>query len=267
VRRLARYSHRDGVSYGVLSGENLHQLEGNVFADPVATGVSHALNEVSLLVPLDSRSVSKVIGVANNYQDPDEPRRFSPHPQWFTKRPSALATHDEPIEMPPDALNLNYEGELAVIIGTAGRRIALDDAESHIWGVTIGNDWSENTWYIETGADRDPSKLISKGVDGWASLYTTVYQGLDYGDLAIDIRVNGDTVAFGRTSEMVNSVAYLIHYISHFVTLTPGDVIYSGTVAPPVQPGQRRNMYHGDVVEVEIEGLGVLRNTIKAARR
>ena len=102
-------------------------------------------------------------------------------------------------------------------------------------------------------------------MDTWACLATTIVCGLsydDYMDLGIEIRLNGELAAKGRTKDMTNSVAELIHYLSYYCTLLPGDIIYTGTVAPPSLPGIRRQMQDGDVVEVEIERVGLLRNRV-----
>jgi 2-keto-4-pentenoate hydratase/2-oxohepta-3-ene-1,7-dioic acid hydratase in catechol pathway len=106
--------------------------------------------------------------------------------------------------------------------------------------------------------------LISKSNDSWACLYTTIVRGLDYSDLALEVRLNGEVVTSGRTRHMTTSVAALISYLSQYVTLTPGDVIYTGTIAPPILPGARHAMRDGDVVEVTIENIGTLRNRVVA---
>ncbi|OLT23112.1 hypothetical protein BJF78_06950 [Pseudonocardia sp. CNS-139] len=243
----------------------VHELDGDILDDPAETGRAFALADIELLVPLDPDRVGKVVGVASNYNDPAAPRGPAPHPRWFAKQASALAVHDATVELPRHAGNLNHEGELVVIVGRGGRRIPLARAADHILGVTVGNDWSENTWYVEVNGEDDPSRVVSKAVDGWAVLHPVVHRGLDFADLGIEIRVNGDVVAFGRTSQMVNDPLYLIHYLSYYVTLAPGDVIFTGTVAPPVQPGHHRDVFDGDVVEVEIENIGVLRNRVVLA--
>lgn len=261
---LVRFRHSAGdIRFGRLSVGRIHEFDRDVLDGPSETGRVYAVADVELLVPIDPSRVQKVVGLANNYSDPANPRGPSPHPQWFAKQASALAVHGGVVELPPHAANLNHEGELVVVIGRGGRRIPLEQAADHILGVTIGNDWSENTWYVEVNGVDDPSRVISKAVDGWAVLYPVLHTDLDFSDLGIEIRVNEDVVAFGRTSQMINDPQYLIHYLSFYVTLTPGDVIFTGTVAPPVQPGHHREVADGDVVEVEIEKIGVLRNVVR----
>jgi 2-keto-4-pentenoate hydratase/2-oxohepta-3-ene-1,7-dioic acid hydratase in catechol pathway len=264
VNRYVRFTHADDTSYGLLDGEVVHQLEGDLFDDPRPSGRTYLLSDVTLGLPLDPTRVQKVLGVGANYNDPALAPRYSPHPRWFTKLPSALNGHDADVDLPSHATNFNFEGELALIIGKEARHVSLEDAASHIFGVTVGCDWSENTWFLEREGIEEPSRLVAKSVDTWACLYPVIHQGLDYSDLQIEIRMNGVPVARGRTSNMTNSAAYLVHYLSQFVTLKPGDVIYTGTVAPASFADTRRQMQDGDVIEVEIENIGSLRNTVRA---
>jgi 2-keto-4-pentenoate hydratase/2-oxohepta-3-ene-1,7-dioic acid hydratase in catechol pathway len=264
VAQFVRFLTEGGPAYGQLVSDTVHELTGDLFGPRRPAGPVHRLSDIELLTPLDPRAVRMVVGVANNYNVPAAPPREAPHPRWFSKLPSALGLHEATIELPAGGANLNYEGELVAIIGRTGRRIALEEADQYIFGYTIGNDWSENTWYVEKNGWNDPSRMISKSVDGWAALYPVVHTDVDVSDRQIEIRLNGRPVARGQTSDMINSPAFLVHYLSHFVTVSPGDIIFTGTVAPPVFPGDRRNMFDGDVVEVEISGLGRLRNPVRA---
>ena len=219
------------------------------------------LSGANLLLPLDPSRVSKVIGVAGNFPPPGD-RTDAPHPRWFAKLPTSLNPHDATVDLPPFAENFNFEGELVIVIGKAGRHISIEDAPGYVFGVTIGNDWSENTWYYEQAGVEEPSRQIAKSLDTWACLYTTIVSDLDYSDLPIKIRVNGVPTSEGRTSEMINRPDWLIAYFSQFVTLLPGDVIYTGT--PVLLPDTSRVMKDGDEVEVEIPPIGVLRNRVVA---
>jgi 2-keto-4-pentenoate hydratase/2-oxohepta-3-ene-1,7-dioic acid hydratase in catechol pathway len=266
MQTYVRFRGEQKAIFGRLESGVVHELVSNPLDSHSETGRTFGLDEIELLLPLDPDRTSKVVGVATNYSTAD-PQPLMPHPRWFTKQVTALSIPDNPIELPDGALNLNHEGELVVVIGTTGREIPLEEASEHIFGVTVGNDWSENTWYLEQAGDDEPSRLISKSVDGWAAIYPAIFSGVDCSDLGIDVTVNGQQVAHGRTSQMVNSVDYLIHYLSHFATLLPGDVIFTGTVAPPVLPGCSRKVTDGDLVEVVVEGLGGLQNVVRSARR
>ncbi len=260
VTRYIRYTTggEENARHGILEGDTIRELEGDLFGDPRPTGNTVKLSDVTLLTALDPFKVRKVLGIAGNYTLPGM-KRLVPHGRWFCKTPTALNPHEGLIEVPPDVTNFNFEGELVLVIGKEGRHITVEDAPSYIWGVTIGNDYSENDWTREEGTQ---SRYISKATDTWAALYHTIVKGMDYSDLQIEIRLNGELGTRGRTPDMVCKPAYLVSYISHFITLAPGDVIYTGTVAPQSLPGTRKQLRPGDVVEVEIEGIGILRNTM-----
>jgi 2-keto-4-pentenoate hydratase/2-oxohepta-3-ene-1,7-dioic acid hydratase in catechol pathway len=164
------------------------------------------------------------------------------------------------VELPPEAGNLNYEGELVLVIGREGRHVPESEALDYVFGVTAGNDFSENTWYGERNGVNEPTRLISKGTDSWGPIGPAIVRGLEYRDLAVETRLNGQVVQRGRTGDLVNGVANLVSYLSRYVTLKPGDLIFTGTVARV--DGARVVMQPGDVLEVEIEGIGVLRNRI-----
>ena len=232
VTRYVRYAFGGATSYGILDGDTVREIEGTLFDTPQrTTGTTHAVSDVQLLVPLNPSHVSKVIGVTGNHDGVDDDPMVVPHPRWFAKLPSSLNPHEGDVELPPGAGNLNYEGELVIVIGKSGRHISIADAPSYVFGVTVGNDWSENTWYGERQGIEEPSRLVSKSLDTWACLGTTIVAGLDYNDLAMEIRLNDEVVASGRTKYLRNNVAQLVSYLSSFATLVPGDLIYTGTPA------------------------------------
>lgn len=264
--RYVRYTQGGVTSYGMLEGETVRQLEGDLIEGARPTGRTARLAEVTLEVPVDPAKVRKVIGVAGNYNNPAADPRVVPHPRWFAKMPTALNKHEGDVDLPPHATNLNFEGELVLIIGKRGRHIPVEEAPSYVFGVTVGNDWSENTWYPERQGVQEPSRLLSKSMDSWACLYHTIVAGLDYSDLELEVRLNGELAAKGRTKDMIASPAKLISYLSHYMTIEPYDIIYTGTVAPPSLPGVRRQMRDGDVVEVSIERIGTLRNRVVAMK-
>lgn len=254
-----RFAHGDDVSYGILEGERVLELDGDLFDSPRPAGRTYALSDVRLLCPLDPSRVQKVLGVAVNTQQTGRESPI-PHPRFFAKLPTSLGGPDDPVELPAEAGNLNYEGELVLIIGKEGRHIPEERAAEYVFGVTVGDDFSENTWYGERNGFDDPTRMISKGTDTWAPIGPAIVTGIDYTDLAVETRLNGEVVQRGRTSDLVNDMHNLVSYISRYVTLKPGDVIFTGTVGRV--PDSRRVMQAGDVVEVEIERLGVLRNRI-----
>jgi 2-keto-4-pentenoate hydratase/2-oxohepta-3-ene-1,7-dioic acid hydratase in catechol pathway len=244
-----RYQDVSVVSFGILEGDMIRQLDGYLFDNPQPTGKSVPSGSVKLLVSIDPSRTTKVIGVASNYL-PEGQEQTTPHPRWFAKLPSALNTHEGEVDLPPHASNLNFEGELVLIVGKKGRFIPIEAAPGYIFGVTVGNVWSENTWYFERQGVEEPSRLLAKSMDSWACLYTAIVTGLSLSDLEIEIRVNGDPVSRGHTSRLLSRPAALISYASQYVTLMPGDVIYMGT--PTLLPEKTRIVKDGNVVEVEI---------------
>jgi 2-keto-4-pentenoate hydratase/2-oxohepta-3-ene-1,7-dioic acid hydratase in catechol pathway len=257
--RYVRYSHRDRISYGILEGDVIRELRGDLFASPQPTGVTVRRADVKLLAPLDPARVSKVVGVAINTRRPGLEAPV-PHPRWFAKFPTSLNDPDGDVEMPPEATNLNDEGELVVIIGKRARHVSEAEALDYVFGYTVGNDFSENTWYGERQGVNEPTRLLSKGMDTWAPIGPAIVTGIEHRGLAVRTRLNGELVQEGTTNDLVNDVPKLISNLSRYVTLLPGDVIFTGTVR--VLPDKRRRMQPGDIVEVEIEGLGTVRNRI-----
>jgi 2-keto-4-pentenoate hydratase/2-oxohepta-3-ene-1,7-dioic acid hydratase in catechol pathway len=124
----------------------------------------------------------------------------------------------------------------------------------------VGNDFSENTWYGERQGVNEPTRLLSKGMDTWAPIGPAIVTGIEHRGLPVRTKLNGELVQDGTTNDLVNDVPKLISHLSRYVTLLPGDAIFTGTVR--VLPDKRRRMQVGDVVEVEIEGLGMVRNRI-----
>ena len=280
IVRYVRYTDGSKTSYGLRDGETIHELEGDLFSSPYQTGKSVSVPDVQLLVPIDPNRPGKVIGVPGNYNVPGEPPRTISHPRWFNKFPTSLSPHEADVELPPGANNLNFEGELVIIIGTQGRFISQDEVPDYIFGLAVGNDWSENTWMGERNVSegdgprrrylQEPNRMIAKSMDTWACLGTDIVCGIPYDEymnLDIEIRMNGELAAKGNTRDMSNNIKELVHYLSYFCTLMPGDVIYTGTVAPPSLPGIRRQMQDGDVIEVEVERIGMVRNRIVALDR
>lgn len=262
VNRIVRFEYNGATSWGALNGDMVQALPGSTLfeaAEAQPTGPELAMSDVTILSPVDPDQTSKVIGVAVNTKRPSRMDPI-PNPRWFAKFPTSLNHDGGDVELPPEAGNLNYEGELVIIIGREGRHISEADALDYVFGVTVGNDFSENTWYGEGNGVDDPTRMISKGTDSWAPLGPAIVRNIDYSDLRLTTTLNGEIVQDGRTSDLVNPVANLISYVSRYITLKPGDVIFTGTVL--FQDGARRRMEAGDELVVEIEGVGAVHSTI-----
>jgi 5-oxopent-3-ene-1,2,5-tricarboxylate decarboxylase / 2-hydroxyhepta-2,4-diene-1,7-dioate isomerase len=173
-------------------------------------------------------------------------------PTYFHKPTSALNAHGGQVVRPPRCRYLNYEGEIAIVIGTETRHVSPAEAAEHILGYTVANDFG-----LHDFRDTDAGSMLRvKGSDTLCPLGPGLVTDWDFHGRSISTLVNGATVQQGSTDEMIWDMDYLVADIARTITLLPGDVILSGTPANsrPVQPG--------DVVEVDVEGLGALRNTI-----
>jgi 2-keto-4-pentenoate hydratase/2-oxohepta-3-ene-1,7-dioic acid hydratase in catechol pathway len=248
VTRFVRYSIAGRVGYGILDGETIRELNGNFLAGASPTGNTLRLSEVRLLAPCEP---SKVIAVGLNYRSHLGGRPGPAYPGLFTKLPTAIIGPGDSIVFPAGATDVHYEGELVAVIGRKAHLVSAADAPQYVFGVTAGNDVSDRRWQKE-----DLQWFRAKGSDTFGPLGPAVVTGLDYGDLKIETRVNGDVRQSQRTSDLIFGVDAIVSYVSQFVTLLPGDLIFTGT------PGTTVAMKAGDVVEVEIEGIGVLRNPV-----
>ncbi len=215
-----------------------------------ADGLQLGLVDVTFAPPC---TPTKIICVGFNYRDHAAEMKTEPpkEPLLFLKPPSAVIAHQAPIPYPRHTKQLEYEGELAVVIGRRTRHVARARGQEYVWGYTIFNDVTardvqrvENQWFR------------AKAFDGSAPLGPWIVDGLDPSALDLTVRVNGQVRQTGNTRDMTFDVPALIEVISSFVTLERGDVIATGT------PRGVGSLAIGDVVEVEIAGIGVLRNTV-----
>ena len=262
--RYVRYQIQDATHYGEVVGDTVYELSGSYLAGAERTGTQHELASVSLQLPVDPKEVSKILGTAVNAKRPTLTLPDQAHPRWFAKFPSSLNPDKGGVMLPPEAGNLNYEGELVVVIGKSARHVSQEEALNYVFGYTVGNDFSENTWYGERKGREEPARLISKGSDTWACLGSEVVTDIDYRNRRLVTRLNNEIVQDGNTNDLIQDVPELIAYVSRYITLEPGDLIYTGTVL--FKEDARRKMQVGDQLEVAIEGIGRVRNTIVPMR-
>lgn len=259
---VVRFTVQGRQGYGRVDGNVVRELPGSdVFTASVSapTGRTYRLDQLRFLSPLEPELVEKVVGVERNTRRPgrDTPVR---NPRYYARFPSTLNHHQGDVEVPADATNFTYAGGVAVIIGREGRHISESQAPDYIWGVSVGNDFHDATWSGERRGDFDPGRIPARATDGWFPMGPWVAVGLNWRELRIETRLNGETVQLGRTTDLVNSIPSLISNLSRFITLRPGDIIFAGTV--PYREGARRQLRPGDLVEVEVEGIGTLSNRI-----
>jgi 2-keto-4-pentenoate hydratase/2-oxohepta-3-ene-1,7-dioic acid hydratase in catechol pathway len=254
ITKYVRFQKGSTTAHGILEGDTIREIRGDLLGAHKPTSNKHKVSAVKLLFPI---TPPKVLAVGLNYKSHLGDRTPPSSPEMFYKPITSLQNPGDPILIPKDSKNTHYEGELVLVIGKRASRISVADAPSVIFGVTCGNDVSERDW--QAGPQKDLQWWRAKGADTFGPLGPCIVTGLDYGKLLLQTRLNGEVVQKQVTSDLLFGPAQIVSYISNYVTLMPGDVIYTGT------PGATRKMTPGDVVEVEIEGIGVLKNQIAAA--
>ncbi len=239
--------------YALVEGEMVYPLQGPLFGRHRPAKEAIPLSQVALLAPVRP---GKILAAAVNYRSHiDQSRAIlgdAPlRPELFLKPPSAVVGPGEPIVLPAAAGRVDYEGELVVIIGRRCRDVGPQEALNYVFGYTCGNDVSARQW--QRG---DLQWWRAKGADTFAPLGPWIVTHLDPHALRLRTRLNGRVVQEASTAELIYGVAELVSYASQAMTLEPGDAIFTGT------PGATGPLQPGDVVEVEIEGIGVLRNPV-----
>jgi 2-keto-4-pentenoate hydratase/2-oxohepta-3-ene-1,7-dioic acid hydratase in catechol pathway len=251
TKSYVRFENRGGAEYGELDRGRVHTIEGDLFGDRDRTGDEYPLHALRLLTPCVP---GKILGVGLNYRSHLGGRPLPETPELFYKPPSALVATEGAIVIPRGATDVHFEGELVIVIGKRAKNVFREQAADAIFGVTAGNDVSDRGW--QRGERKDLQWWRAKGCDTFAPLGPAVVTGLDYGNLMLETRVNGERAQYGSTADLVHDCAAVVSWASQWITLEPGDLIYTGT------PGNTFAMKKGDVVEVEIEGIGVLRNRV-----
>jgi len=251
VTKYVRFAADGRVAYGILEGEAIQELAGDLFASPTRTGRAWPLANVQLLAPVEPK---KVIAVGLNYRSHLGERAPAAYPGLFAKYPTSIVGPGADIVIPPDATNVHYEGEMVVVIGRRASRVSEADAPQYVFGVTAGNDVSERDWQ-----SADLQWFRAKATDTFGPIGPAIVTGLRHDDLLLETLLNGEVVQSQRTSDLIFGVSAIVSYVSRYVTLEPGDLIFTGT------PGTTRAFKAGDVVEVRLEGVGTLRNPAVAA--
>ncbi|MBL8377219.1 MAG: fumarylacetoacetate hydrolase family protein [Burkholderiales bacterium] len=254
--KIARYQIEGRILHGVLHDDGtLERLAGDPFTSLAVSGERDRLEAVRLLAPVER---PRVFGAGLNYaaHAAESGQPVPPIPMLFMKPDSAVIGPEEPIVYPLEAGRVDYECELTVVIGKTARRVSEADALDHVFGYTCGNDVSQRP--IQFAEMKLGTLLIGKAFDSFCPLGPVIVTDIDPGDLRIRTRLNGKTVQDSRTSDLIYSVPKLVSYLSQAITLRPGDVILTGT------PAGIGPMLPGDVVEIDIEGIGELKNPVVA---
>jgi 2-keto-4-pentenoate hydratase/2-oxohepta-3-ene-1,7-dioic acid hydratase in catechol pathway len=261
--RFGRFVHAGGVSFGVVEGDaraglTIAEITGLPFERVQFSGQRWALDDVRLLAPIFS---SKIVGIGRNYADhaAEHDAPVPTEPLLFIKPSTSVIGPHDAIRLPPQSKQVEHEAELAVVIGAAGaRRVDRAGAARAVFGYTCGNDVTARD--LQRG---DGQWTRAKGFDSFCPLGPWIETELDATDLEVRCEVGPDpgnleVRQLGRTRDMVFDVPTLVSYVSHVMTLLPGDVILTGTPAG-VSP-----IVAGDTVSVRIEGIGELANPVVA---
>ena len=281
--KLASYKTSKGAGYGVVAEDGIVDLtrrigrkypdlrsliagNGLAQAQKIAKAAKKAdfkLSKVTFLPVIPNPG--KIVCVGLNYEEHrvETGRDKTENPALFIRVAESQVAHKQPIVIPAESTNLDFEGEIAVIIGKRGRRISEEDSWKHLAGYACYNDGSVRDWQRHTLQWTAGKNFVRTG--GFGPWMVTRGEIADNEELTLETRLNGQVMQHATTAMMIHRIPKLINYISTFTALEPGDVIVTGT---PGGVGARRDppvwMKPGDKVEVEVSKVGVLVNTIKA---
>lgn len=252
MKHFVRFQTGARIAYGLLKGEEILALEGDIFGHYQETVQKFKRGEVKLLAPCQP---SKAVCVGLNYRKhaSELTMKVPEEPILFLKPPSSIIALSDDIIYWPNVRQLDYEAELVVVIGRKAHNVPEKDALDYVFGYTAGNDVTARDLQ-----KKDGQWTICKGFDTFLPLGPAIVTGLDPADLGVQSFLNGELKQDGRTSSLIFSVPYLVSFISKVMTLFPGDIIMTGTPAG-VGP-----MQVGDTIEVKIEQIGSLVNRVAA---
>jgi 2-keto-4-pentenoate hydratase/2-oxohepta-3-ene-1,7-dioic acid hydratase in catechol pathway len=255
--QYARFRLKDSESFGSIEGDQITIIEGDIFGEYRAGGETVDLSQVELLAPVPRPG--KILAAAVNYQSHapsgsviTKQEEAPAIPQLFLKPSSSVIGPKEMIVLPEGARRVDAEGELVAVIGRACRNVSAAEALSYVFGYTCGNDVSARHWQRD-----DLQWWRAKGADTFSPIGPVITTDVDPANAELRTSVNGEERQRTNTSALVHSVAALISFASEVCTLEPGDLIFTGT------PGETPTLNDGDIVAVEIEGIGALSNPVK----
>ena len=247
---IARFSLNEQIQWGIVEGDEVRALDGDLYDNPGAGERLCALSDVKLLAPIDAHA-NKVVAIAANYGD----KAGRDGPGIFMKQPGTVIGPEDSIIYPRIGVRIIHEAEVGIVIGRRARHVSVEEALDYVLGYTCVNDVSANELTNnDVGAGMS---LRWKHFDTFCPLGPVVATDIDGDSLRVQCRVNGKTDVDGSSADMLWGVAELVSWVSDVMTLYPGDIIPSG--CPGVD-----EIKIGDVVEVEVEGIGVLSNPVVA---
>jgi 2-keto-4-pentenoate hydratase/2-oxohepta-3-ene-1,7-dioic acid hydratase in catechol pathway len=282
--RFVSFSIDGALKYGLVKGDGVVNLAARhgaawpTLREAIEAGALASLADEAAGLPADMAlsdiryeipipAPEKLICVGVNFPDRNEEYKDGQaapsNPSLFIRFPRSFTGYGQPLIRPPESPQLDYEGEIVIVIGKGGRRIPEIDALDHIAALSLCNEGTIRDWVRHAKFNVTQGKNFDRtgSIGPWLVPFTDEAQ---LADIQLTTRVNGEVRQQDRTSRMIFSFRKIINYISTFTTLVPGDVIVTGT---PTGAGARFDppiwLKPGDVVEIEADGLGVLRNTIE----
>jgi 2-keto-4-pentenoate hydratase/2-oxohepta-3-ene-1,7-dioic acid hydratase in catechol pathway len=250
--KFVRFLKENEVSYGILENNRITQLADAPYESIHVTTTTYPLSAVRLLAP---STPTKVLALALNYESHVREARKPTKPEPFLKTTSCIIGPEDPIVLPKFAGTVHEEAELVVVIGKKCRQVSQQNALDYVFGYTCGNDVSARVW--QRG---DTQWWRAKSSDTFGPIGPCIVTDIDGSSLDIWARVNGKQVQHCNTSELLFDIPTLVSFISQVIALDPGDLIFTGTSGVPVE------IQDGDIVEIEVDKIGVLSNPVVAER-
>ncbi|TZE83233.1 fumarylacetoacetate hydrolase family protein [Calorimonas adulescens] len=249
--KIGRFMDTDKIFYGVVEGEIVYPIDGDIYGSYRRDATKKYLKDLKILAP---SVITKAVCVGVNYKSHSEElnHKLPSEPLLFIKPTSAVINPEEEIIRPSESSRVDYEGELVVVIGKRAKDVDIGNVDNYILGYTCGNDVTARDLQ-----QRDGQWTRAKSFDTFLPFGPFIETELNPDDLSLRTYLNGKVVQETRTSNLIFKVKELVSFISHCMTLFPGDIIMTGT------PSGIGPMEAGDIVEVEIEGIGKLRNHVK----
>lgn len=248
--KIVRFAHGHKRDYGILQEDGIQGISGSPFDDFKKLHISYRISDVRLLAPCVP---TKIVALGVNYRSHGEEMAHEPptEPLIFLKPPTSVIGPEDKIIYPEMSSRVDYEGELGVIIKTVTKNVSEEEAKSCILGYTCLNDVTARDLQ-----SKDKQWTRAKGFDTFCPIGPCIETEVDPRDLSLGTYLNGEMKQYTRTSQMIFGVFETVSFVSHVMTLLPGDVIATGTTSGigPMKPG--------DTVEVKIEGIGTLRNYV-----
>jgi len=248
--KIVRFAHGDKAEYGILYEDAVMSIEDSPFEAIKETNQHHRLTDLKLLPPC---LPSKIVALGVNYRSHGEEMNHKPpeEPLIFIKPSTSVIGTEDKIIYPESSKRVDYEGELGVVIKSITRRVSKEEAKHYILGYTCVNDVTARDLQ-----SRDKQWTRAKSFDTFCPIGPCIETEIDPSDLSLETCLNGIIKQQTRTSQLIFPVFELVSFISHIMTLLPGDIIATGT------PGGIGPMQPGDTVEVKIENIGTLRNYV-----